>query len=116
MRLLAAADRKYEAGDYAGAIADYRRSLGARPGAPAFVGLARALYDSDPRNGPEALRALDGAVRLDPRYAQAYLLTGGILQGEGQRARARAAYERFLELQPDGPQAADVRQLLAKLR
>ncbi|MCM2334441.1 MAG: tetratricopeptide repeat protein, partial [Anaeromyxobacteraceae bacterium] len=94
--------------------ADFRRALGARPSAPAFVGLARALYDSNPANAGEALRALDGAIRLDPRYAQAHLLVGVIHQDEGRKAQARAAYERFLQLQPTGPQAADVRQILAK--
>jgi len=114
VRLLASGDKRYEAGDFAGAAADYRRSLAARPGAPAFVGLARALYDSNPANAGEALRALDGAVRLDARHAQAYLLYGVIHQDEGRKAQARAAYERFLQLQPNGPQAADVRQVLAR--
>jgi tetratricopeptide (TPR) repeat protein len=114
VRLLASGDRRYEAGDFAGAAAEYRRSLAARPGAPAFVGLARALYDSNPQNAGEALRALDGAIRLDPRYAQAWLLYGVIHQDEGRKAQARAAYEKFLQLQPNGPQAADVRQILAK--
>jgi len=37
-----------------------------------------------------------------------------IHQDEGRKAQARAAYERFLQLQPNGPQAADVRQVLAR--
>ena len=113
-RQLASAERRYEAGDFAGAVADYRRSLGARAGAPAFVGLARALYDSNPQNAAEALRALDSAIKLEPGYAQAHLLVGVIHQDEGRTAQARAAYQRFLQLQPAGPQAADVRQILAK--
>jgi cytochrome c-type biogenesis protein CcmH/NrfG len=111
---VAAGDKRYELGDFAGAVSEYRRSLATRPSAPAFVGLARALYDSNPQNAAEAVRALDGAVRVDPRYAQAYLLYGVIHQDEGRKAQARAAYEKFLQLQPTGPQAADVRQILAK--
>jgi tetratricopeptide (TPR) repeat protein len=113
-RLLAAAEKRYEAGDFTGAITDFRRALGARPSAPAFVGLARSLYDSNPANAGEALRALEGAIRLDPRYAQAHLLLGVIHQDEGRKAEARAAYQRFLALQPTGPQANDVRQIMAK--
>jgi Flp pilus assembly protein TadD len=113
-RLIASGERRYEEGDYIGSVAEYRRALGARPSAQAFVGLARSLYDANPRNAGEALRALDSAVKLDPRHAQAYLLQGVIHQDEGRKAQARQAYERFLQLQPTGPQAADVRQILAK--
>jgi CheY-like chemotaxis protein len=113
-RLLAAAEKRYETGDFTGAIGDYRRALGARPSAPAWVGLARALYDSNPQNAGEALRALDTALKLDPRYAQAHLLVGVIHQDEGRKAEARAAYQRFLALQPTGPQANDVRQIMDK--
>jgi cytochrome c-type biogenesis protein CcmH/NrfG len=111
---LASGERRYETGDFAGATSDFRRSLAARPGAPAFTGLARALYDANPRNAAEALRLLDQAVKLDPRHAQAHLLLGVIHQDEGRKAQAKAAYERFLQLQPASPQAADVRQILAK--
>jgi type IV secretory pathway VirB10-like protein len=113
-RLLAAAERRYDDGDFTGAAAEYRRALGVRASAPGFVGLARALYDSNPQNAGEALRTLDAAIRLDPRHAQAYLLLGVIHQDEGRKVQARQAYERFLVLQPAGPQAADVRQILAK--
>jgi type IV secretory pathway VirB10-like protein len=110
-RLLAQAERRYGTGDFAGAIADYRRSLAAKAGAPAFVGLARALYDSN--RAAEALTTLDAAVKADARYAPAYLLIGEIHQGEDRVAQARAAYQRFLALQPGGEQADAVRQILA---
>ncbi|HET9554727.1 MAG TPA: tetratricopeptide repeat protein, partial [Anaeromyxobacteraceae bacterium] len=111
-RLLAAAEKRYETGDFAGAVGEYRRSLAAKPGAPGFVGLARALYDSN--RSAEALQALDGALKLDGRYPAAWLLLGEIHQAEGRVPQARAAYERFLALQPGGEQAAAVRQILAK--
>jgi cytochrome c-type biogenesis protein CcmH/NrfG len=108
------ANGRYETGDFGGAASEYRHSLAARPTAPAWVGLARALYDSNPKNAAEALRALDAAVKLEPRYAQAHLLLGVIHQDEGRKVQARLAYERFLQLQPTGQQASDVRQILAK--
>jgi tetratricopeptide (TPR) repeat protein len=112
-RALASADRRYESGDFAGAVAEYRRSLAARAGAPAFVGLARALFDATPANAGEALRALDAAIKADPRYAPAFLLQGVIHQDRGRKPAARAAYQKYLQLEPAGPQAADVRQILA---
>jgi CheY-like chemotaxis protein len=111
-RLLAAAERRYESGDFLGAIGDYRRALAARPSGPAHVGLARALYDAN--QSREALAQISAAIQLEPRYAPAYLLLGEIHQGEGRLPEARAAYERFLALEPRGEQARAVREILAK--
>jgi len=109
---LASADRKYEAGSYAAAIADYRRAVAIRETGPSLVGLARALYDG---NLPlEARSSLERSVAVDPRYAPAYLLLGTIHQAEGRNAEARAAYERFLEIEPRGEQARAVREIVAK--
>jgi tetratricopeptide (TPR) repeat protein len=111
-RLVAAAEKKYERGDFAGAVADFRRALAAKATPPGFVGLGRALYDSN--QTAEALRVLEGAQRLDPQYAPTWLLLGEIQQGEGRVAQARAAYTRFLQLQPTGEQARAVREIIAK--
>ena len=113
---LASADRLYRANQFDRAVAEYRRALAAQPSARAFVGLARALYDAGGDRAPEALRAIDSALKLDPRSAPAYLLRGGILQGQGRPQEARAAYQRYLELEPRGGSAADVRQILEQLR
>ena len=111
-RLVASAEKRYERGDFAGAVAEFRRSLAAKATPPGFVGLARALYDSN--QTAEALKVLESAQRLDPRYAPTFLLLGEIQQGEGRVAPARAAYQRFLQLQPTGEQARAVREILAK--
>src|SRR6266511_2199828 len=106
------ADRKYEIGRFPEAIADYRRAVALRATGPALVGLSRALYDS---NKPaEALKALEQAIQTDGRYAAAWLLLGELHQGEGHKAQARAAYERFLQLESKGEQAAAVREIIAK--
>jgi tetratricopeptide (TPR) repeat protein len=112
VKALAAAEKRYEAGDFNGAVAEYRRSVALKPTAPGYVGLARALYDSN--RSAEALAELDRSIRLDPKYAQSYLLLGEIHQGEGRAAPARTAYQRFLQLQPNGDQARAVREILAK--
>jgi hypothetical protein len=111
-RLIASAEKRYERGDFAGATAEFRRSLAAKATPPGFVGLARALYDSN--QTAEALKVLESAQRLDPRYAPTFLLLGEIQQGEGRVVPARAAYQRFLQLQPTGEQARAVREILAK--
>jgi len=111
-RLLATAEKKYEMGRFAEAIADYRRAVAVRADGPALVGLSRALYDS---NKPaEALRTLEQAIQADGRYPPAWLLLGEIHQGEGRNKQAKAAYERFLQLAPRGDQAQAVREIIVK--
>ncbi len=111
-RLIASAERRYQKGDFTGAVVEFRRSLAARATPAGFVGLARALYDSN--QTAEALKVLESAQKLDPRYAPTWLLLGEIHQGEGRVAQARAAYQRYLLLQPSGEQSNAVRQILAK--
>jgi tetratricopeptide (TPR) repeat protein len=111
-RILAAAEKKYEVGRFEEAIADYRRAVAMRANAPALVGLARALYDS---NRPaEAARTVDLAIKAEGDYAPAWLLLGEIHQGEGRNGQAKAAYERFLQLEPRGEQSQAVREIIAK--
>ncbi|HEY6099560.1 MAG TPA: DUF4388 domain-containing protein [Anaeromyxobacter sp.] len=111
-RLLASAERKYESGRFLEAIGDYRRALAARSTGPAHVGLARALYDAN--RSAEAMRELEVGIQLDGRYAPGWLLLGEIHQGEGRNTQARAAYERFLQLEPKGERAQAVREIIAK--
>jgi CheY-like chemotaxis protein len=111
-KLIASAEKKYERGDFAGAVAEFRRSLAAKVTPAGLVGLARALYDSN--QTAEALKVLEGAQKADPKYAPTYLLLGEIQQGEGRLAQAKASYQRFLQLQPTGEQARAVREIIAK--
>jgi len=111
-RFLASAERKYDSGRFLDAIGDYRRALSVRSTGPAHVGLARALYDAN-RAG-EALREIETGIQVDGRYAPAWLLLGEIHQGEGRKKQARAAYERFLQLEPKGERAQAVREIIAK--
>jgi CheY-like chemotaxis protein len=111
-KLVASAEKRYERGDFAGAVAEFRRSLAVKATPAGLVGLARALYDSN--QTAEALKVLETAQKVDPKYAPAYLLLGEILQGEGKVSQAKASYQRFLQLQPTGEQARAVREIIAK--
>jgi tetratricopeptide (TPR) repeat protein len=111
-RLLATADQRYAAGRYAEAITAYRRAIALEPTAAARVALARALYDA--HRDAEAMRELDRVIGANPRDASAWLLRGDIHQGEGRSDKARDAYQRYLELEPDGEQARVVRTILGR--
>jgi CheY-like chemotaxis protein len=111
-RLLASAERKYESGRFPEAVDDFRRAVALKPTAAANVGLARALYDGN--RARDALRALEAATTINRSYAPAYLLLGEIHQAESRKSEARAAYQRFLALQPTGDQAKAVREILAR--
>jgi tetratricopeptide (TPR) repeat protein len=58
---------------------------------------------NDPALLEQSLAAARKAVRLDPSYANAHEYLGSILMAKGERAEARAAYERAIELNPSKP-------------
>ena len=51
----------------------------------------------DEKRWAEAVTALSEAVRLDPHYAAAHVALGDAHSGAGQKADARAAWERALQ-------------------
>jgi len=51
---------------------------------------------------------------VEGRYPPAWLMLGEIHQNDGRAKQARAAYERFLQLEPKGEQAKAVREILAR--
>lgn len=61
---------------------------------------------------PNAIQHLNEAVRLDPRFAHAWRGLGVAYATVGQTENAMRAYERYLALDPKGPEAAQVRQIL----
>lgn len=101
-------------GKYQEAIAHFRRAVKERPqGVPALLALGDAYLEADqPRS---AVPPLESAARLDPRSARAQLLLGTAWQSLGKNAKALRAYRRYLELEPRGEFARDVRLILANL-
>ena len=108
------AERKAQSANFLGAVSDYRKALLFRETSEALAGLGRALFDAS-QPGP-ALDALKRAVQIDPNNAEAWVTLGEVYLLDDRTREARAAYERYLELRPDGRFAADVRAVLARMR
>jgi hypothetical protein len=75
--------------------------------------LAHALLNRNRRR--ESLAAAERAVKLNPRWADAYVVIGGIHQDAGEMADARRAYQRYLELEPHGQFAPELRAIVDRL-
>jgi len=58
----------------------------------------------------EAVSAIDLAIKMKPQYAKAWKMKGNILTGAGRPDEARPAFEEFLRLDPDDPDAESIRQ------
>ena len=113
-RALALGEQQLRGGKYREAIAHFRRAVRERPQAvPALLALGDAYLEADkPRS---AVPPLESAARLDPASGRAQLLLGTAWQSLGQNAKALKAYRRYLELEPKGEYARDVRLILANL-
>lgn len=61
-----------------------------------------------------AARRYEEATKWDPNLAEAFLRLGEARGKLGEEESARAAYKKFLKLEPDGKQAASVRKKLGK--
>jgi beta-barrel assembly-enhancing protease len=64
----------------------------------------------------KALERYERAVALDPSFAEAFRQLALLHYQERDTAKARAAFERYLSLKPDAPDAQRVREYLAALR
>ena len=105
----------FRQGNYAAATGEYRKALALRPQAvTVLVSLGDAWLEADqPRS---ALEPLESAARLDPRSPRAQLLLGTTYHSLGRLGDAAKAYRRYLELEPAGDFAKDVKVILANLQ
>lgn len=62
--------------------------------------------------GPEVART----IQLKPDVAEAHLLAGNILFKARQADKALPLFEEYLKLDPNGPYAAETRELVAKIK
>jgi peptidoglycan/xylan/chitin deacetylase (PgdA/CDA1 family)/uncharacterized caspase-like protein len=104
----------YKEKQYAAAEAQFTEALKQRPDfALAANNLGFVFYKQEKYK--EAARWFENTIKMDPSRAIAYLNLGDAhaLSNEGEKARK--AYQTFLELAPNSPNAAYVKQQLAKL-
>lgn len=104
------ADGKY---DLAGAIADYRAALKISDDANTWLNLGTALQANNDNNG--ALQAYTSAISKNPSLADAYYYRGLIYEDLKQVAPARNDYNKYLQLQPAGANAAAVKEGLKRI-
>ncbi|MFN8108901.1 MAG: tetratricopeptide repeat protein [Thermoleophilia bacterium] len=63
----------------------------------------------------DAINALQKFTLRNPKVADAFLQQGQLAEQQGSTLLARLSYQRYLELVPDGPTSAAVRQRLKSL-
>ena len=77
--------------------------------------LALAQLHLDAGQLASALSTAERATKSYPGFAEAYVLQGTVLQLQGAEwERAKAVYDRYLELAPNGTHARDVRAILSR--
>ena len=91
----------------------HRRARRQPGSAEAYGLLAHALFNRNRRR--EALSAAERAIKLNPKWADAYVIIGGVHQDAGHMDEARRAYQRYLDLEPKGQYASDLRAIVGKL-
>ncbi|HWW61168.1 MAG TPA: CHAT domain-containing protein [Thermoanaerobaculia bacterium] len=75
----------------------------------------RSQRDDNPATLTEALAAADAALRIDGRHAEALFNRALIVERLGLREEARAAWQRFLDVDDKSPWADEARTHLARL-
>jgi tetratricopeptide (TPR) repeat protein len=63
-----------------------------------------------------ALASVDAAEGISPTMGAVWEMRGRILWAARRRDEARAAFDKFLSLEPDSPKAAAVRRLISEPR
>jgi tetratricopeptide (TPR) repeat protein len=102
------------------AIESYTKAASLDPNTgTAYFNLCATQYNSGNTQG--ALAACDKAIAADPNKADAYFIKGSLMLGESKMDKegklqappgTSESLNKYLELQPDGPHAADVKAML----
>ena len=101
-------------GDFGKSVRSYKAALAVDKDAlAAHLGLGNAYYELD--NLEASLFHLERARALAPSDPQVFVLLGTVYQSAGRKADAIGAYQRYLELAPDGKFSRDVKGILRGL-
>lgn len=113
--LMAQADRLREREKTDQAIELYGRASDLEPDrAEPYAGRGLALLDMG--QGPQAEASFEQALRLNPKYAVAVMGLAEAYKFVGKKEKAIEYYQRYLELQPNGPEAPAARNAIARLK
>ena len=114
-----------EAGRFGVAESEIKKVLALTPKDPVAYFLFGQLHErraaeaKDPAEsgglGDKALAMYDEATRLDPRYPDPYRAIGILRHKAGNREAALAAFRRYLELDPNAPDAQQIRDYILEL-
>ncbi|MGH9713895.1 MAG: tetratricopeptide repeat protein [Candidatus Acidiferrales bacterium] len=103
--------------DYAGAVKILNRGLQIRPDSPdaggAHFELAQAYLALGQWQAAEPHAAT--AVAMKPEFARAHILMGNIDLKEGDGQGAISEFQDYLRLEPDGPAADSVRDMIPRI-
>ncbi len=111
-RAFAEAQNYYRRGYLKNAVAKLSESLKLNGNDDKAWALLGQIYIELEQND-NALKALQRAIALNARNADAHVNLGGLYDVMGDAKRADAAYRRYLQLEPNGRFANDVRKLLS---
>ena len=114
-RKLKEAEKLSKQNNFRAAIAAYLAALEVRANSgEAHLGLGNAYYEvNEVKN---AIRHLERAKTLLRKDPQVFVLLGAVYQTANRTKDAVGAYERYLELAPNGRYSRDVRNLLIGLK
>jgi predicted Zn-dependent protease len=76
---------------------------------------ARSVADKDAEGG-RALQRYERAAELDPTFPDPYRQLGFLYYQQKDMAKARTAFEKYLELKPDAPDARRIKEYLVELK
>ena len=112
---LKAAEAASKRGEFARSVRSYKAALAVqKESVAAHLGIGNAYYELD--NLDAALVHLERARALAPKDPQIFVLLGAVYQSSGRKSDAVSAYERYLDLMPDGKFARDVKGILRGLK
>ncbi|MEW5738141.1 MAG: tetratricopeptide repeat protein [Myxococcota bacterium] len=113
-RLFAAGKKQLDEGRARAALVRFKKAVMRSPKSPeAWFGLA--LARTDLRQGALARAAAERVLKLDSSHPGATLLLGFLAQQKKDVDTSRKLYARYLELEPEGPFAAEVKSVIAQL-
>lgn len=113
-KILTRANGLYRKGSFKQAIVEFKKALAVdETNDKVHTGLGTAYFDTD--QNTLAIQHLKRAIDLNGKNGQAWVILGNVYQAMGDGAKAKAAYESYLKIEPTGKFANDVRLILQAL-